>query len=136
MRKFIRHPSDIPIEYRLLDETTSTRRRLRNISQGGLCFFTGEANAEVGRRIHITIRVQEPAYEVTGRVVWCRNANSHYDVGVEFDDSAAEFAMRMIEQICHIEHYKKRVLEKEGRVLSGDEAAREWIAKYAKDFPQ
>ena len=41
----------------------------------------------------------------------------------------------MIEQVCHIEHYRKEVMLREGRELSAQEAAREWISKYAGDFP-
>ena len=32
------------------------------------------------------------------------------------------------------ENYKKEILEEEGRVLTGEQAAIEWINKYAKDF--
>ena len=41
----------------------------------------------------------------------------------------------MVEQICHIEQYRREVLKKEGRRLSSEEAASEWIVKYASDFP-
>jgi len=41
----------------------------------------------------------------------------------------------MIEQICHIDHYRKEVLEREGRQLSSAEAAMEWVTKFAQDFP-
>jgi hypothetical protein len=41
----------------------------------------------------------------------------------------------MVEQVCHIKQYSKEILEKEGRKLSDEEAAVEWIEKYAKDFP-
>ncbi len=42
----------------------------------------------------------------------------------------------MIEQVCYIEQYRKEVLKKEGRKLSGEEAAMEWVEKYAKDSPR
>jgi hypothetical protein len=42
----------------------------------------------------------------------------------------------LVEQVCHIEQYKKEVFLKEGRLLSGDEAAAEWIEKFANQFPQ
>ena len=41
----------------------------------------------------------------------------------------------MVEQICHIEHYKSEVLAREGRHLDGEQAAREWIQKFAHGFP-
>jgi len=45
------------------------------------------------------------------------------------------FRLRMIEQICQIEHYRKEVKLVEGRDLSAEEAASEWISRYASDFP-
>ena len=44
------------------------------------------------------------------------------------------FAARMLEQIWQIINYQNR-LEQEGRVLSIDEAALEWIDRYAAHFP-
>ena len=64
-----------------------------------------------------------------------RLTSTHYDVGIQFADTNTEFAVRMVEQICQIHHYQREVLEKEGRSLSGAEAAAEWVAKYARDFP-
>jgi hypothetical protein len=45
------------------------------------------------------------------------------------------FKVRMVEQICHIEHYRKEVLASEGRRLTTQEAATEWISKYSSKFP-
>jgi hypothetical protein len=41
----------------------------------------------------------------------------------------------MVEQICHIEDYRQSVCRVEGRQLSAEEAAVEWIAQYAAQFP-
>ena len=89
-----------------------------------------------GCAIHIQISIRKPVFEANGIVVWCRRANGHYDVGVSFRDTHTEFGVRMVEQVCYIEQYKKEVLEKEGRVLSGEEAAFEWIEKHADSFPR
>ena len=59
-----------------------------------------------------------------------------YEVGVMFMNSDSDFKVRMVEQVCHIEHYRKEVLETEGRMINGEEAALEWIKKHAKDFPR
>lgn len=135
MRHFIRHPADIPIEYSITHIGSCRKDCLRNISQGGLCFRTDSA-VERGCMVHIVIPVREPEFEVTGTIVWCRKTNNHFDVGVRFEDADTAFSVRMIEQICHINHYRKEVLEKEGRQLSGAEAATEWVAKFARDFPR
>lgn len=42
----------------------------------------------------------------------------------------------MVEQIYQIEEYKKHVMAREGRQLSIEAAAQEWIEKYAAQFPE
>ena len=135
MREYIRHPSDIPIEYELESVVAHQKDYLNNISQGGLSFKCHHYLQE-GAVIHIRIPLVHPIFQTDGIVVWCHDMNSHYDVGIKFLDSINTYRIRMVEQICHIEHYKKEVLEHEGRTLSGEEAALEWIRKYAPDFPQ
>lgn len=134
MRSFIRHPSDIPMDYRLTQHGSSRLVQLKNASAGGLCFQTQEA-LQRGCVVRITIPVREPAFEAIGTIVWCRQTNHHYEVGVQFADANTEFAVRIVEQICQIHHYQREVLEREGRSLSGAAAAAEWVAKYARDFP-
>jgi len=134
MRRFIRHPTDVPIEYRLKEPGTVKHQRLRDVSEGGLC-FESETGLEPGTRIHIVIPVRNPHFEADATVVWCHFRDGRYELGVEFDQQASKFAIRMVEQVCHIEQYRKDILEVEGRYLSGDQAALEWIARYAQDFP-
>ena len=44
------------------------------------------------------------------------------------------FRARMIAQVEQIELYRLAVMREQGRSLSRDQAAREWIARYAGDF--
>ena len=135
MRQFIRHPTDIPIKYSLHDGPGDIRENLHNINEGGLCFG---AHSEIpsGTTIRIVIPVCEPPFKAEGKVVWCRRTDDHYSVGVRFEDSATEFAIRMVEQVCHIEQYRRDILKDQGRSLSSEEAAAEWISKHAEDFPR
>lgn len=134
MRRFIRHPTDVPITYSWGDGPSSGRQELKNINQGGLCFST-QLGVRPGTSIRIVISLCKPPFQAEGDVVWCHPANQHFEVGVKFRDAGTQFAVRMVEQICHIEHYKNQVLRQEGRRLSGEQAATEWIGKYAADFP-
>ena len=68
--------------------------------------------------------------------MWCRPTPQGYDVGVAFDEAATLFAVRMVEQLCRIEEYRRRVAEEEGRQLSSEQAAEEWIRRYAASFPR
>jgi Tfp pilus assembly protein PilZ len=134
MRNYIRHPSDIPIEIKAENAPSGEIDKLNNISHGGLSFYT-ENSVNVGIIIRLKIPLIDPSFEVYAKVSWCIPHNHNYNIGVEFIDINDAYKTRMVEQICHIEKYKKDILEKEGRKLSGQEAAHEWIVKYADEFP-
>ena len=107
----------------------------KNVSQGGLCFPARHVVAPASR-VRIRFPGLRPAFETLATVVWCHEGSAPHDVGVCFDDPRSEFSVRMIEQVCHIEQYKRDLREKEGRILTGEEAAREWIDRFAEGFPR
>lgn len=133
MRSFISHPTDIPIEV-LRDTETASNSSLRDISRGGLCFYQDQALA-VGSLIRVRIASVSPAFEARMRVIWCQADGDGWQVGLAFLTPDDMYRARMVEQICHIEHYRKELSLKHGRALSGHEAALEWIEKYANKFP-
>jgi len=134
MRQFIRHPATIPLEYSIKD-THSSPQSMRNISEGGVSFICTD-KLEVGAEIVITIRTIDPEVELIGRVVWNSNLpNGQYLVGVKFAEQE-HYRARMVEQVCHIEQYRQAVFREEGRLLSIEQAAQEWILRYAERFPE
>ncbi len=135
MREFIRHPTDIPIEYEIIGGSAPEHGVTVNVGQGGLCFPTREC-VEPGTRIRLQIPLLDPVFATFGTVVWSHETETSPQVGVEFDDPQSAFNVRMIEQICHIEQYRRDVLATEGRAMTSERAAREWIALYAEDFPR
>ena len=135
MRQYLRHPSDISLAYHVDAVAAASTDHLRNISQGGLCFNSRSPIAP-GSNIHVEIPIAEPVFEADGIVVWCRSSNGDFEVGVRFDGVDADYGVRMVEQVCHIEHYRRETLRSEGRVLTGEEAAVEWIEKNAAQFPR
>jgi hypothetical protein len=134
MRSYIRHPSDIPIEFRPTPDSTMETRHLHDVSCGGLSFV---ASSPLAPESVITVRIAcvEPTFEAQCRVNWCRRLQEGYLIGAEFLHAQDEYRARMVEQVCHIEHYRNEVQAREGRSLTGEQAAREWIGKYAQDFP-
>jgi len=136
-RKYIRHPSDIPIEISTLQSPPEGAKVLNNISFGGLC-FKSDIPYENGSSVSVRITHVRPIFEARGTVVWFRGGKGGeaYEVGVEFSGEVDAFRSRMVEQVCRIEQYKKEILEKEGRDLTGTQAALEWIKKYAEGFPR
>ncbi|MBN1981786.1 MAG: PilZ domain-containing protein [Chitinivibrionales bacterium] len=138
-REYIRHPVDIPIVYYLENkETTHPRhknRYLNDISHGGLSFVSKEY-IKPQTRISIQVPIIQTVPHISAIVIWCKKRDEIYHVGVKFLDPDSEFKIRMVEQLCYIEQFKQQVFETEGRNLSGEEAAMEWIKKYANSFPQ
>jgi len=114
------------------DETVD--QTITNVSLGGLAFMS-RTPLEILQRVRICIPLLQQENHLVGNVVWCEKTGSGYEVGIEFEKSRDVFRLRMIEQICHIEHYRKEVERLEGRALTSQEAAGEWISKYAGDFP-
>jgi hypothetical protein len=134
MREFIRHPSEIPIEIQIAPEGSYIQRSTQNLSYGGLAFSSDMAidpNTIIGLRMpHL-----QPAFEVGARVAWCHQEGSGFAVGVQFLDAEEAFQIRMIEQACHIDRYRRDVEQREGRQLTAEEAAEEWISLHASSFP-
>jgi Tfp pilus assembly protein PilZ len=134
MREYIRHPSDIPIKYSVQGSDLGFSTNLNNISNGGLCFRSTDIIG-INTFIIINFPIINPEANFQGIVVWCQPVNELFDVGVKFMDQESAFRIRLIEQVCHIENYRRNVLLHEGRNLTGDQAALEWIEKFASDFP-
>jgi|SRR5687767_14841718 len=133
-REFIRHTVDVPLEVKLLPNAAPESNQGVNISHGGLAFTVKEC-LPLEQIIELRIPTVDPPFEAHARVVWCKPEGNAYLVGVKFLDSTDAFQSRMVQQVCSIEQYRKEVEAKEGRRLNSQEAAAEWIRKYAGRFP-
>ena len=89
-----------------------------------------------GQPIRLTIPLLGQSFQIDGSVAWCRKAGRGFDVGVRFERDCSAFVMRMAEQICYIEQYRRDVRLREGRQLTSDESAAEWITRFAARFPR
>lgn len=132
-REFIRHTIDVPLEVHAL-EGAELSVESRNVSFGGLA-FTSENCPSIGDIVELRIPTVEPPFEARARVAWCRPEGGSHLIGVEFLDSSDAFQARMVQQVCSIERYRQEVELEEGRVLTTQDAAAEWIRKYAGRFP-
>lgn len=133
-RRFIRHTADVPIEVRAVRGREARRQPAINISEGGLS-FVAENDIPVGTTLEIRIDSVQPPFEAKARVVWTRGEDDGHCIGVQFLDADDAFRARMVEQVCSIESYRRQVETEEGRTLTREEAAQEWISRYAGRFP-
>ena len=98
MRSYIRHPSDIPIEYQADEHAESvSQEHLHDISAGGLSFTSTHA-LTAGSLINIRISNVEPDFVARAQVVWCRSEGDSFVIGVAFTESSDLFRARMVEQ--------------------------------------
>jgi hypothetical protein len=134
-RAYIRHPADMPIEFSPSAANDLSVAKTHDISLGGLSFSSPKA-LPVGSVVTVKIPVVSPAFEAKAKVIWCISRPDTFEAGIEFVDVEDAYKARMVEQICHIEHYRMWVKEVEGRDLDTEAAAVEWIDKFAKDFPR
>ncbi len=133
-QEYIRHPEDIPIDVYIQPEPARRKASLSLDDGRGISFRTN-VYLQHGMLVRITIPVVQPTFETQGWVMWCRKIHHGFIVGLALVENRDAFRVRMVEQLCHIEHYRKNVQEAEGRNLSKEEAAHEWIGKYAGNFP-
>ena len=135
IRRHVRHVTGIPVEVNLEyhQNYEASEDTITNVSIGGLCFI-----ADDRLDIHESIQVRFPLLDegtcIDGKVVWCNKIERGYEVGLEFDDPEEVERLKMIEQICQIEDFRKNEEQQRGRRLSSEQAAREWISRYAGDF--
>lgn len=137
MRAYIRHPSEFPIELTPTEhiDPPPGKDRLLDVSEGGLC-CSSHLSYQPGERVSVRIPVGEPPFLADGRIAWCKpDGAGRFRVGISFDDASLAFSARMVEQVCHIGRYHKHMVD-QGREISEEEAALEWIGKYAGQFPR
>jgi len=127
-------PIQVSLDLVADDSADLEDKTLTNVSLGGLSFISKQP-LKVGQNASVCIPILQQDNFLVGTVVWCEKSNDGYEIGIEFEGSKDVFRLRMIEQICHIEHYRKEVNLVEGRELSSEQAAKEWIKRYADDFP-
>jgi hypothetical protein len=132
MRNYIRHPTSIPIHVST-GAQNSADVTVKNLSAGGLSFITN-IPVKVGSVVDLIIPCVNPDYQGEGVIVWRRNQQPEgFEVGVRFANDDEYFRMRMVEQVCQIEEYRQQLAEA-GREITSEEAAYEWITRFAADF--
>ncbi len=135
MRRYIRHPASIPIEFTVGEQQPERALETRNIGECGIA-FCADRELVPGTIVNLRIPLVDPPFETVARVAWCRARTNGYEAGVEFTQPDQAYGARMCEQVCHIENYRVEMQATEGRELTPEEAAAEWVAKFASKFPR
>lgn len=125
---YMQHPANISLELTPLPAQECATPALPL----GLICNTSEP-FHTGGRISIAAPKQAPDLCIEGEIAWCRASGKGYQVGVAFHCPDDLYKIRMLEQLCHIEDYRR---SHPSRNHSGQQsAALEWIEKFAAHFP-
>lgn len=137
---YIQHPREIPvtlISASACSEGSSDASLIdvaanQTSKEAGICFWTSE-HPQVQDKVVLGIDLDNNHFIGKGSVVRVQPEKEGSWVCVKIDPEDA-FAIRMAEQLCQIEHYRADNKHYLDRTMSQDEAAQEWIAKYAALF--
>jgi hypothetical protein len=130
-QRVIRHPDEIPLDLQVVEQPQVPDNSIMPLD------LVCKSPAMLASGLQVSIRADGllNAPSITGQILWCHACHDHYELHIRFSSDEHAQRMRMFEQVCHIHHYRQSVQEHQGRTLSDDEAALEWIAKYAALFP-
>jgi len=131
-RSYIRHPVDVPVQIYPQSHTASSHVQMSDVGKGGIA-LRSNMPLDAGVLLRIAIPHVHPPFEESCVVCWCQAEGDGFEVGIRFLEPESMFKARMVEQVCYIEDYRRQENSK-GRQLSAEEAACEWISKYAADF--
>ncbi|GAB3483250.1 energy transducer TonB [Marinomonas epiphytica] len=131
--EFVEHPNELPLNVTAIEDQPFPPISKDRLGFVGITYLTHDA-FDSGRSVQITLEEIDPNFCVRGRVAWCQQQDSGYLIAIEFPSEEDCYSVRMVEQLSHIESYRRNA-KNEGRRLNYNEAASEWIQKFAASFP-
>ena len=131
--EFVAHPNELPLKLTAIEDQHFPPCNSERTGFAGITYLAPLA-FDTGTCVQVTLEEIDPNFCVCGRVAWCKQEAEGYLIAIEFPTQEACYSVRMVEQLSQIEHYRRRA-KTEGRRLNYNEAAAEWIQKFAAQFP-
>lgn len=128
----IDHPASQPLYYRIEPDLHLPERR----QCGLLLRFHSRRPLFRGTRLELRVPIADQVHTFHGEIVRGWEGEHAPRVQVWINHREEFFAVRMVEQLCHIAHYRQNIERREGRAISDEEAANEWISRFASAFAQ
>ena|SRR3989338_7121548 len=135
-RRFYRHPISVPIALSSSDKKNEGRSHSLDVSLGGLSFVWPHRLSR-GALVDVNITVKEKLFEIKSKVAYAKQdgETGQFRTGVCFTDYPSAFMARLAEEMLEIMEYRKNLRRELGREISEEDAAAEWIKRYADKFP-
>jgi len=135
-RNFFRHPIQVPIRFRVPPHRgPGFFSKTEDISAGGISFYLSREFPE-GTLLDVTIPLQAVKFNMIGSVAYCRQEpqSGLFKIGILFHESDMTFRAKLAAEILKIEEFRKEISKRLGREVSREDAAHEWIQRYAEEF--
>lgn len=137
-RKYLRHSMAAPLSCAVRAANAEEVVGLLDISDGGACFSSTKSYAK-GQAIELRFPVFKDCSVIPGAIAWTRpdkDVPGSHRYGIKFADETDKAMLRLVEMICHIMTYRAMQEHLTGKTMSADDAARDWLSKYADTFPE
>ena len=132
---FIHHRQGFPLDYKRLLSDPEKEQSADAEGNTGLLFHS-EEYLQPGTAIEATITLKNRPEKIRGKVVMVRECDDYYEIGLWLAHHADASRARIVEQACYIEEYIRDKKLREGPfVINRENAAEEWISKYAAEVP-
>ena len=134
-RAYYRHPIRVPMKLHLSRQKQVVETPSSDISLGGLSFLWRDRLAK-GNLLDINIPVKEKIFLIKAKVVYSREdrKTGRFKTGVLFCDSPSAFRAKLAEEALEIMEYQKKISAIVGYEISEEDAAEQWIQKFASSF--
>lgn len=86
--------------------------------------------------MQVTLPVHDQMFKRSGRVAYSNHVAGigMYRTGIEFQDEAAAFNVKLESQQLNIKNYQDQLAQELKREITDEEAARRWVDKYMRQF--
>jgi c-di-GMP-binding flagellar brake protein YcgR len=134
-RYYSRHPIRVPMSLHLIANQTDVRSESVDLSLGGLSFLWRDRLSK-GNFLDISIPVKEKLFAIKAKVVYSKEdrKTGRFKTGVLFCDVPSACRARLAEEALEILEYRKQMSSELGRDISEEEAAEQWVQKFASSF--
>lgn len=134
LQLFIRHPEQIAIELTPSHSCSYEHSAPSAPALGLIC--SSPTPFTKGSALNVNFpEAPFTRHAITGTVLKCTPQHQHYELAIEFNSADSTMHLRMVEQQAYISLYQQHIAHYQGRILSEDAAALEWIERYAAWFP-
>ncbi len=134
LMKFVAHPEEIPLHIEEVENLDTSDELLEVNGFVGISYLT-PTPYQLGQSIRLKLADIDPQFNVIGYIFQCEKEQHGYRIFIAFPNKEDCYYVRMIEQLSHIEHYRRQA-RLQGRQLNFNEAATEWIQMFAASFPE